>query len=268
MTRLAGLLLVTGVLMTGSACGSSHRSAAYSGRLYSVGEVRRTFAALGLELHRGQLPAPGFVYLVNNARLGPQRIPSAPRVVRVFVRTRRQASEKTHFERGRNTQVTRYANVTVFSDSAFLLQVRSAVSALRWGTASSLGKPRRGLIVFGNSIDRIRLDELRTNVEKELGAGRSSRRGLVSYFGGHLLVDYWFHDGLYTWVQYLETRWSGFRTRSGVHVGSSRRALRALYPTCANGSCVLLAGPGPDPVATVFTVQGDKVVDIMIGRFG
>lgn len=191
MTRLAGLLLVTGVLMTGSACGSSHRSAAYSGRLYSVGEVRRTFAALGLELHRGQLPAPGFVYLVNNARLGPQRIPSAPRVVRVFVRTRRQASEKTHFERGRNTQVTRYANVTVFSDSAFLLQVRSAVSALRWGTASSLGKPRRGLIVFGNSIDRIRLDELRTNVEKELGAGRSSRRGLVSYFGGHLLVDYW-----------------------------------------------------------------------------
>src|SRR5207248_3366841 len=84
--RLAGLLAATGILAAASACGSSHpehlstndrrvRIAAYSGHLYSVSEVRRAFAALGLELHRGPAPAPGLVSLVNNARLGPQRIP-------------------------------------------------------------------------------------------------------------------------------------------------------------------------------------------------
>jgi hypothetical protein len=124
------------------------------------------------------------------------------------------------------------------------------------------------LIVLGSSIDGIRLDESRADVEKRFGVGRSSQRGLVSYFGGRLIVNYWFHDGLYKWVQYLETRWSGYRTRSGIHVGSSRRALRALYVTCAQGSCILLAGPRPDPVATEFTMRHGKVVDILIGRFG
>jgi hypothetical protein len=277
--RLAGLLAAIGVLATASSCGSSHRtqlssndlrvrSAAYSGHLYSVKEVRRAFAALGLELHRGPRPAPGLVSLVNNARLGPQHIPSPRRVVTVFVVTRRQAAESTQFERGRNTQVTRYANITVVSKPDFLYQVRSAVSALRWGTASSLGKPGRGLIVLGSSIDGIRLGESRTNVEKAFRVGRSIRRGLVSYFGGHLIVNYWFHDGLYKQVEYLETRWSGYRTRSGVHVGSSRRELRPLYVTCAKGNCGLLAGPGPDPVGTEFTMRHGKVVDIIIGSFG
>jgi hypothetical protein len=206
--------------------------------------------------------------LVNNARLGPQHIPSPRRVVTVFVVTRRQAAERTQFERGRNTQVTRYANITVVSKPDFLYQVRSAVSALRWGTASSLGKPGRGLIVLGSSIDGIRLGESRTNVEKAFGVGRSSQRGLVSYFGGHLIVNYWFHDGLYKQVEYLETRWSGYRTRSGVHVGSSRRELRPLYATCAKGNCVLLAGPWPDPVGTTFTMRQGKVVDITIGSLG
>ena len=186
----------------------------------------------------------------------------------VFVVTRRQVAEGTQLQRGRNTQVTRYANITVVSKPDVLDQVRGAVSALRWGTAASLGQPGRGLIVLGNSIDGIRLDESRANVEKAFGAGRSSRRGLVSYFGGHLIVNYWFHDGLYKRVEYLETRWSGYRTRSGVHVGSSRRELRALYVTCAKGNCVLLAGPWPDPVGTGFTIQHGKVVDITIGRFG
>jgi hypothetical protein len=277
--RLAGLLAAVGVLATATACGSSHRarlssndlrvrSGSYSGHLYSVGEVRRAFAALGLELHRGPSPAPGVVSLVNNARLGPQHIPSPPRVVTVFVVTRRQGAESAQFERGSNTQVTRYANITMVSKADVLYEVRGAVSALRWGTASSLGKPGRGLIVLGSSIDGIRLDESRATVEKAFGAGRSSRRGLVSYFGGHLIVNYWFHDGLYKWVEYLETRWSGYRTRSGVHVGSSRRELRALYVTCAKGNCVLLAGPWPDPVGTVFTMRHGKVVDITIGRFG
>lgn len=156
----------------------------------------------------------------------------------------------------------------MLSKADVLYEARGAVSALRWGTASSPGKPGRGLIVLGSSIDGIRLDESRANVEKAFGVGRSSRRGLVSYFGGHLIVNYWFHDGLYKWVEYLQTRWSGYRTRSGVHVGSSRRELRALYVTCTKGNCVLLAGPWPDPVGTVFTMRHGKVVDITIGRFG
>jgi hypothetical protein len=276
--RRATLLAATGILAATSACGSSHRThlssndlrvrSASSGHRYSVREVRRAFAALGLELHRGPRPAPGLVSLVNNARLGPQHIPSPHRVVTVFVATGRQAPASVQFKTGRNTQVTSYANVTVVSKPDVLYQVRSAVSALRWGTASSSAKPGRGLIVLGSSIDGIRLDESRTNVEKAFGGGRSRRRGLVSYFGGHLIVNYWFHDGLYKQVQYLETRWSGYHTRSGVHVGSSRRELRPLYVTCEKGNCVLLAGPLPDPVATGFTMRRGKVVDIIIGRFG
>jgi hypothetical protein len=279
--RLAGLLAAIGLVATAGGCGSSHRPhltandhrvriAAYSGSVvYSVRQVRRAFAALGLELHEAAAPAPGLVYLLNNARLGPQHIPSPPRVVAVVVATRRHAGESTEVERARNTSVIRYANITVISKPNVAYQVGGAVSALRWGTAaSSPGNAGRGLIVLGSSIGGIRLDEPRTNVERAFGAGRSIRRGLVSYFGGHLLVNYWFHDGLYKWVEYLETRWSGYRTRSGVHVGSSRRELRPLYVTCATGNCVLLAGPWPDPVGTVFTVQQGKVVDISIGRFG
>lgn len=265
MRRLAGLLVASGVLATASACGSSHR--AHSGPLYSVAQVRRAFAALGIELHRGASPGPGLVLLVNNARLGPQHIPSPPRVVTVIVATRRQAAERTQSESGHNTQVTRYANIIVFSKPGVFVPARAAVSALRWGTASS-GKPARGLIVPGSSIDRIRLDESRTNVEKAFGVGRSRRRGVVSYFGGHLLVDYWFHDGLYKQVEYLETPWSGYRTRSGIHVGSSQRDLRRLYATCTKASCVLLAGPWPDPIGTEFLIRNGRVVAITIGRFG
>jgi hypothetical protein len=278
--RLAGLLAAVVVVGTAGACGSSHRAqlaandhrvriAAYSGPLYSVRQVSRAFAALGLELHRGARPAPGFVSLLNNARLGPQHIPSPPHVVAVVVATRRHAGKSTAFERGRNTQIIRYANITVLSTRDFVDQVRGAVSALRWGiSASTRAKPARGLIVLGGSIDGIRLDESRANVEKAFGAGRPIRRGLVAYFGGHLLVNYWFHDGLYKQVEYLETRWSGYRTRSGVHVGSSRRDLRPLYVTCAEENCVLLAGPRPDPVGTGFTMRHGRVVDITIGRFG
>jgi hypothetical protein len=277
--RLAGLLTAVGVVVAASACGSSHRAhlstsgiririAPYSGHLYSVREVRRAFAALGLELHTAARPAPGLISLVNNSRLGPQHIPSPPRVVTVFVVTRRHVVESKQVDRGRNTRVTRYANVTVFSKPDVLDQAMAAVSALRWGTASSVGKPGRGSIVFGSSIDGIRLDESRTDVEKAFGPGRSIQRGLVSYFRGHLLVSYWFHDGLYKQVEYLETRWSGYRTRSGVHVGSTLRELRRLYVTCTREDCSLQAGPMPDAVGTVFTMRRGKVVDILIGRFG
>jgi hypothetical protein len=53
-------------------------------------------------------------------------------------------------------------------------------------------------------------------VEKALGPGKSTERGVVSYFGGRLQVDYWFHDQLTTRVEALETKWGGFHTRSGV----------------------------------------------------
>lgn len=208
--------------------------------------------------------------LVNDARLGPQRIPAGGRVVTVFVVTRRQPAERTRFEKPANTEVTRYANVTVVSKREFPFagQIGGALSALRWGTVSRLPRPRKGWIVLGDSIDGIRLDEPRARVEKAIGAGRTIRRGVVSYFGGHLIVNYWFHDGLYTSVQYLETPWSGYRSLSGAHVGSGRRALRALYASCAKSNCFLQAGPWPDPVGTSFTLGHGKVVDILIGRFG
>lgn len=271
--------MAVGVLATASACGSSHearrsmsdhpfRSAHDSARLYTVRQVRRAFAALGVELHIEARQTPGLVFLLNNARLGPQQIPSPPRIVTVVVATRRNAAGSTPFVGVRHTRVTRWANVTVFSKPDVLDQVRAAVSALRWGTASSLGKPGRTSIVLGDSIGGIRLGELRTSVEKKFGPGRSTQRGLVSYFGGHLLVNYWFHDGLYRRVEYLQTRWKGYRTRSGVHVGSSRRELGRLYVTCREGDCSLLAGPMPDALGTIFTLRHGKVVEITVGSFG
>ena len=268
-----------GVLATANACASSHqahprtnnhryRSATYSGRLYSVRQVKRAFAGLGLELHVAARRASGVVSLVNDARLGPQHIPSPPRVVTVLVATRRQAAESTLILPGRHTHVTRYANVTAFSKPDVLDQTRAAVSALRWGGVSGFAKAGKRLIVLGNSIGAIWLGESRTNVEKKFGLGHSTRRGLVSYFGGHLLVNYWFHDGLYKHVEYLQTRWEGYSTRSGVHVGSSRRELRPLYVTCRKGNCFLLAGPMPDPVGTVFTIRHGKVVEITVGSLG
>jgi hypothetical protein len=97
-------------------------------------------------------------------------------------------------------------------------------------------------------------------------AGTSKRRGLVSYFGGRLLVDYWFHDALTTRVGDLETRWPGFRTRSGVHVGSSRRELRGLHVACSAGECGRTGVPGPDAPGTGFELRRGKVVRIVIAH--
>ena len=169
---------------------------------------------------------------------------------------------------GRRAHVTRYANIAVFSKPYVLDQARAAVSALRWGSVPRLAKPGRHLIVLGSSIGDICLGESRTNVEKKFGPGHFARRGLVSYFGGHLLVNYWFHDGLYPFVEYLQTRWEGYSTRSGVHVGSTRRELGPLYVTCRKGNCTLLGGPMPDPVGTDFTMRHGKVVEITVGSLG
>jgi hypothetical protein len=130
------------------------------------------------------------------------------------------------------------------------------------GTASDQRLPQIRLIVLGDSIGGIRLDEPRRSVEKAFGHGTSGRRGFVSYFGGRLVVDYWFHDGLTTRVESLETRWGGFHTRSGVHVGSSRQELRALQVSCSDSRCGLAAGKGPDAPGTGFTMRRGKVVQI------
>jgi hypothetical protein len=268
-------LAAVGVVGAADGCGSSHdtrvgtnESVHYSGRLYSVRQVERAFAALGLKLHRAATRAPGVVSLVNNARLGPQHIPGPPQLVTVVVAARRRAADSTVLPKGAGTSVTRYANITVFAKPDALGQARAAVSALRWGTASNLGKPGPGSIVLASSMNGIRLGESRATVEKTFGPGRTTRRGLVSYFGGRLLVDYWFHDRLYDVVEYVGTRWSGYRHRSGVHVGSTRRDLRALYVTCTEEDCSLPAGPMPDAVGTDFTMRHGRVVEIAIGYFG
>ena len=143
-----------------------------------------------------------------------------------------------------------------------LLAIASAALSGCRGSDPQQPTSQNRLIVLGHSIGGIRLNEPRRSVERALGPGRSTRRGLVWYFGGRLRVDYWFHDGLTTRVEGLETKWNGFHTRSGVHVGSSRDELRALHVACRNGECWRAAGRTPDPPGTVFTLRHGKVAQI------
>ena len=124
--------------------------------------------------------------------------------------------------------------------------------------------PANRLIVLGRSIAGIELNQPRRAVEEALGPGNSRRRGVVAYFSGHLVVDYWFHDQLTTRVESLETRWSGFHTRSGVHVGSTRQALDALGVSCTDGRCALADGRGADAPGTGFTMQHGKIAAILV----
>lgn len=142
-------------------------------------------------------------------------------------------------------------------------EARAALSALRWGVATKPGKRR---IVLARSIGDIRLGESRANVVRRFGPGSKAGRGVVRYFGGHLLVSYEFHDGIYKFVTSLETRWPGYHTRFGIHVGSSRRDLRQLYVSCPrNTECWLQAGPWPDALGTFFTLRHGRVVAISMG---
>jgi hypothetical protein len=162
-------------------------------------------------------------------------------------------------------RATRYANVTAFTKPYVLDEVRGALSALRWGTFAQ-ERPGGQLIVLGKSIGKIWLGERRRAVEKALGPGMPRRPGVVWYLGGRLVVDYGFHDRVYPWVSYLETRWAGYHTRSGVHVGSSRQDLRRLFVSCERKSlCYLEASPWPDALATSFTMRDGKVVEIDMG---
>jgi hypothetical protein len=247
-----------------AACGSSRRAQPYSGCVYSVGQVQSAFAALGVWLHTDSRH-PGLTVLVNNHHLGQPYMGVVPRLLTVVVADRRHAttSPASLRKRGRS-RLARYANVTVFYQPAILDEVRGSISTLRWGTSQA--KPGRQLIVPGGSIGGIRLGESRKDVEKAFGPGRSMRHGLIrSYFGGHVLLTYDFHDASTKRVEGLWTRWAGFHTRSGVHVGSSRQALRPIYATCDKTACHLLEGPWPDALATSFAMRNGKVAEIGIG---
>ena len=118
--------------------------------------------------------------------------------------------------------------------------------------------------MLGRSIGGISLNEPRKSVEHAFGQGTLKERGVLSYFGGRLDVNYWFHDQLTTRVEALETTWPGFHTRSGVHVGTSRKALNALQVSCREGECYRQAGRPPDPPGTVFRMRNGKVAQIDI----
>jgi len=139
-----------------------------------------------------------------------------------------------------------------------------AATVSQGDSPSSSTHPKNRMIVPGDSIAGISLGEPRKSVEKAFGRGKSTRRGLVWYFGGRLQVDYWFHDRLTTRVEGLETRWRGFHTRSGVRIGTSRQALRALHVTCGDGECSRAAGRMPDAPGTVFSMRHGKVAQIDI----
>jgi hypothetical protein len=135
---------------------------------------------------------------------------------------------------------------------------------LQGSSSSSAADPTNRLIVLGRSIAGIALGVPRKSVEKALGRGTPKSRGVVSYFGRRLLVDYWFHDRLTTRVQGLETTWPGFHTRSGVRVGTTLRALRVLRVACSDGKCSRGAGRRPDAPGTVFTMRRGKVSQVDI----
>jgi hypothetical protein len=145
-----------------------------------------------------------------------------------------------------------------------LLAIASAAFCACGNGGSQQLLPHNRLIVLDDSIGGVRLDEPRRSVEKQLGRGTPKGRGLVSYFGGRLFVDYVFHDGLTTRVEAVYTRWTGFHTRSGVRVGSSREQLGDLHLTCSNGICGRAASQMPDAQGTEFTMRNGRVVEIVV----
>jgi hypothetical protein len=87
----------------------------------------------------------------------------------------------------------------------------------------------------------------------------------VKYFGGRLLVDYWFHDVLTNRVEFVKTTGTGFHTRSGVHVGASRSALHLPRGSCSDRVCFVAAAKGPDAPGTGFGISSGKISWIAVG---
>jgi hypothetical protein len=124
--------------------------------------------------------------------------------------------------------------------------------------------PKNRLIVLGRSIGPISLGERRSAVTRTLGSGKQVRRGVASYFGGRLFVNYWFHDELTERVSDIETTWAGFHTRTGVRVGSSRRDLHIPRGSCLGDLCAVAASKGPDAPGTGFRIRKHKIARINV----
>lgn len=244
--------------------GGVSASSTYSGRLYSVADVKRAFAQLGWKLSPAPSRQTGIVTLQAFWKVPGQGIPPRTSAGIVEVATLRAIVGNEPSLPGRRTS---YANVTAFGSFGTIDNVRGALSALRWGTLVR-AKPASGLIVPGKSIGPFRLGEPRAAVEKAFGPGTPTRyRGYVSYFGGRVSVIYEFHDGIYKWVTALSTRSPVYHTRSGIHVGSSAQALRRLFVTCAGKRmCYVMAGPWPDALTTTFLLRHGRVTEIAFGR--
>jgi len=251
--------LVFGLVGLLAGCASSSHRAIYSGRLYSVAEVRRAFGQLGLVLHEKHVQPGTVSYQVRFSLSGRPAGPAGTLVVA----TRRSAVGSSTLP----GQETDYANVSMFTKSSSRDEIWGALSALRWGTIAQ-SKPASGVIVPGKSIGEIRLGDKRKAVEKAFGPGTPGRyRGFVTYFGGHVVVSYEFHGGIYDFVTRLSTRWPGYHMRSGVHIGSTAKDLRRLFVTCGpNSQCSLLEGQWPDALATTFTTRHGKVTGIDMGN--
>ncbi|HEY2354722.1 MAG TPA: hypothetical protein VGH79_07495 [Gaiellaceae bacterium] len=94
-------------------------------------------------------------------------------------------------------------------------------------TSSATKLPADRLIVPDVSIAGIRVGEPRRDVEARFGAGkRLEERDTVSYWGRRLVVSYYRFGARADRVTGLVTRWPGFRTRSGLRIGSTWKAMR------------------------------------------
>jgi hypothetical protein len=120
------------------------------------------------------------------------------------------------------------------------------------------------LIVPNHSIGPIRLGEPRRAVEKSFGPGKL-RHGWVSYFGGHILIDYVYKVRLTKHVQAIRTSWSGYRTQSVIRAGSNLQEVRHLLPGGAcggpNAACEL---GQPGAPGTMFMMRRGRVAWIML----
>jgi hypothetical protein len=231
----------------------------YTGHLYSLSAVTKAFNQLGLELRGERTQADGASFQLWQTVSG-----AAPsRDGTLVVTMRRSAAGDSMSVPGRELK---FANVSVFTRSSDLDEIRGALSALRWGTLAQ-GKPASHLIVPGESIGPIWLGESRKAIERAVGPGTPLHGPLeVSYLRGHIVVDYVFHDTPTHFAESLATRWSGYRTSSGVGVGSPRKDMRRIYATCEGKTdCYLLQGPWADALATLFAMRNGRITGIGIG---
>jgi len=125
--------------------------------------------------------------------------------------------------------------------------------------------PRAQLIVPNRSIGPFSLGESRAQIEKSFGPG-TLVHGWISYFGGRVLLDYVYKVGPPTkHVQAIRTTWDGYRTPSGVHVGSSLPDVRhLLHAACGGPNEACNAGHGPGGPGTMLWMRSGHVAWIQL----